>query len=500
MKLINMEVTGLRLYDKTHSFTFGKVNHILGDRGKGKTAISESIIWCLKGCDLTGSTRGIKKRLKNASSKEMRVVTLWEFPQPDGITVTHQFCRVSQGRSTFLYLDNTLVDQADFDSIIGPTDLLLSVFSPGYIGGLTAPKVRNVVLSMLSNQNHQDVINSLSDENQLRLNHVNMIDPLNYLQQLKNELVECNEYLRGIESSITSLRIAGALNGDPDSLDEDSRVLTTLKSELETLALTEGPTIPEQLSIWNEERLSLGNQYKEVVERWRKLNTEPLAGDNHLVESRERKAELDALSSTCQGLLDKGYIVRDRINLEMKHYEMDLAEFQEQKMQQMQELQMDINRIEAKQSVRKRNEKIIEGMPRLQKHFDEGLVERERVQNDMNSVQNFMLRYAEMQVKEANLCLKHAEILFTSRREHEGNITLHYKLLFDKKEYYTLTSSDKIRCSFELSKLVNKVQGRLFPIFVDNGESTGEFMDSETQVFVTTIIPSAALSSEVIVA
>jgi len=500
MKLINIEVTGLKLYDKTHSFNFGKVNHILGDRGKGKTAISESIVWCLKGCDLTGSTRGIKKRHKNKATKEMSVVTLWEFPHSDGTTIRHQFSRVSQGKSTLLYLDNMIVDQADFDNIIGPTDILLSVFSPGYIGGITAPKVRNVILSLLSNQDHQNVIESLSDEEQIRLSHIDMIDPLSSLQQLKNDLVECNEYLGGIETSMASLRMAAALNGDSATLMEERRVLTTLKDELETLKLMEGPTEPEQLTIWNEERATLGIKYQEYVERWKRLKSEPLLGVNLAAETREREAELHSLSVVCQGLLDKGFIVRNRIDLETKHYELDLAEFQEHKIQQMQELQIDINQMEAKQSVRKRNEKIIEGMPRLQKHFDEGAVERERVRNDIHSVQNFMIRYAETQVEEANLYLNHAEILFTSRREHEGDITLHYKLLFKKKEYYTLTSSDKIRCSFELSTLVNKVQGRLIPVFVDNGESTEEFIESETQFFVTSIIPSAALSSEVVVA
>ncbi|AJE54297.1 hypothetical protein RE92_25270 (plasmid) [Paenibacillus polymyxa] len=65
------------------NFTFGMVNRIEGGRDQGKTALSEAIVWCIKGCNLAGETRGVMKQLKNDASKELRVTSTWDFGYPD---------------------------------------------------------------------------------------------------------------------------------------------------------------------------------------------------------------------------------------------------------------------------------------------------------------------------------------------------------------------------------------------------------------------------------
>jgi hypothetical protein len=500
MKLVNMEVSGFKLYEEVHFFSFGMANQILGDRGKGKTALCEAIVWCLKGCDLQGGTRGLRKRLKNWVTKEIRVVTRWDFLQPDGSLVRHQFSRVSKGRSTHLYLDDKEVEQSDFDVWIGPTDTFLSVFSPGYLGSVAAVKQRSVILSLLQRQDHVTVMDSLTEDDRNRLMNFDLNDPLKCMQELKDELQEWNEYNLDLDRRMSTIRMVEAINGGPDHVLNEDLQLEALKCELETLSQTEGPEIPEFILDLEKELITLGHRYREHVANWKEINKKPLPHVNLQVEKRARQVELDEISTQCQLVLNQGFTLKERIASERKHYEEDLTDFLTRKDVEMQQLLINIRRLEAKQALRRSNEKRAEGLPRMQNQIKEGVEERDQVWAKIQSVQNFMLRYADMQVEVANRALSFAKILLTTKRETDGNVTLQYKLLYDKKEYFTLTSSEKIRCSFELSNLVSQVQGRMIPVFVDNGESIDAFKAERTQFFVTSVIPYAALTYEVVVA
>jgi archaellum component FlaC len=500
MKLANMEVSGFKLYAESHSFTFGMANQILGDRGKGKTALCEAIVWCLMGCDLTGSTRGIRKRLKNWSAKEINVVTQWDFLKTNGSLVRHQFCRISKARSTHLYLDGKEVEQSDFDALFIPTDSFLSVFSPGYFGGLSAVKARNVILSMLPTIDHAIVIDRLPDEDRIKLGRFDLSDPLRCLQGLKGDLQEWIEYIEDIESRMNTIRMVDSFKPAPTLTAEENQKLDDLKSEVELLTNDVGPIIPDWLSAMEEKSKQLGSEYRELVDNWKEIKKKPLPGIDPLVEQKDRQAVLDDITTKCQTLLEQGHALRDRIAPERKNYELDQKDFLARKAHELQQLSIEIIRIESKFTVRKNNERLLEVLPRWEKQFNEGTVERDKVLTDIQSVQNFMLKYASMQVEAANNVLSLAEILLTMKREADGDIILQYKLHYNKREYFSMSSSEKIRCSFELSGLVNKIHGNLIPVFVDNGESIAEFRMWPSQFFVTTIIPQAALSYEVVVA
>ncbi|MDH6674934.1 hypothetical protein M2277_005633 [Paenibacillus sp. LBL] len=502
MKLISMELTGFRNYKEKHFFSFGvAANQILGDRGKGKTALGEAILWCLRGCDLQGNTTGIQKRLKNRGSKEIRVETQWDIEEPNGSTRRHSFCRVSKGRTTSLFLDGKESNQSDFDVLIGSTEVFLSIFSPGYIGGISAIKLRNVILSLLPAHDHATVINDLDGADQNRLIHFDMTDPLRCLQDLRVELQEWHEHLREVEIHISSIRIGELFNGSPELIQEENRKLNSLKQKLDDLIKTEGPDVPVILQDWEKELSSLGNQYRELVREWKEINKKPLPHATNIQSAaHDRQAELDRISAQCQMVLDHGFALKERIQSERKRFEEDQADFLGQKDYELQQLRNEIHRLEVKKNLRRSNELRAEGLARLHKQFDEGIVERERIQAEIQSVHNFMLEYARKQVETANRELTLAEILLTSKRDAEGSITLRYKLLYDKKEYFSLSSSEKIRCSFELSHLAHKILGRRIPVFIDTGESIEAFMDAKTQFFVTSVVPHATLSCDVVVA
>lgn len=501
MKLTMMEVSGFKLYGESQLFHFGMINEILGDRGKGKTTLCEAVVWCLKGCDLQGSSRGIRKRIKNQEMKEIRVFTQWEFPYADGRIFKHTFARINNGRSTRLLFDDDEVDQSKFDEFFGDTDQFLSIFCPGFLGGISGVRIRNIILSLLPQLNHADVITNLAEEDRIRIKALDTTDPLHCLEQLKSSLDEWNEYVEDLEKRMGAIRIAGLMNGDAEQAQSDGRRLEALRADLLSAQKEEGPVIPDYILEWESESVELGRSYRESVDQWKDLNTKPLPQAKSIqIAKRERKAEMDEIKARCESLLNRGFALRERINSERKQYMEDQADFQARKDYEIQQLRDQILKLEAKQSMRRNSEKQADGLARMQDQLNEGIAERNLVLADIHAVHNFMTEYAEMQVSAANRELNLAEILLVARRDAEGNVTLQHRLLYDKKEYFSLSGPDRIWCSLELSKLVNKTCGRLIPVFADNGEDIESYVDTQTQLFVTSTISQATLSYEVVVA
>ncbi|OME28886.1 hypothetical protein BSK63_23530 [Paenibacillus odorifer] len=498
MKLVLTQITGFKLYETEHSFSFGMGNHITGDRGQGKTTLSEAIIWCLKGCDLTGNVKGVKKRLANPNTKEMKVVTTWEFHTLEGLLVKHSFCRISTSRSMRLFLDDEKVSQDDFDEWFGETDTLLSIFLPGYIGGIGAARTNNVVLSMLPAQDVAQVMNSLPAETQARLNIDGLRDPLQYLQSLKSELSEWNDYIHDTEKEIAQLLLKNALRGSSAVIEDDERKMTDLRQQIENLEQEAGPAFPEHINVWELESKELRKRYDAEVASWVTLNNTPINGEER--ECINRKFELDQIANRCNAILNEGFALRKDIDANRALYEEEKAEFIARTEQELQQLQFDLQMLEAKIELKQKNGQSIKDTPLHQKHLTDAKIQRDNLLLEVDSIQEFMFRYAEMQVIASNRALTHTEILFIPRRGKEGDYTFHYRLRYEEKEYYLLSSADKNRVSFELADLVAMTLGMMIPVFIDNGESIEEVIGERTQFFVTSYLPQAELSHEIIVA
>ncbi len=498
MKLVLTQITGFKLYEAEHSFSFGMGNHITGDREQGKTTLSEAIVWCLKGCDLTGNVKGVKKRLANPNTKEMKVVTTWEFHTPEGLLDKHSFCRVSTARSMRLFLDDEKVSQDDFDAWFGETDTLLSIFLPGYIGGIGAARTNNLVLSLLPPQDIAKVMKSLPSETQARLNTDEIRDPIQYLQSLKSELMECNDYIDETEKTLGQLLLSNALRGSSSIIEDDERKMADLRQQIKNLEQEAGPTFPEHITLWEEESKVLRKRYDTEVESWAKLNSTPVNGGER--ERINRKAELDEIATRCNAVLEEGFALRKDINVNRALYEEEKAEFLVRTEQELQRLQIDLQMLEAKKELKQKTGNSFKQFPLHQKNLDDAKMQKEYLLVEAESVQQFMLRYAELQVIAANRELSRTEILFIPRRVKEGDYTFHYRLRYDEREYYVLNSAEKNRVSFELADLVATTLGMMIPVFIDNGESIEEVIGERTQFFVTSYLPKAELSHEIIVA
>lgn len=498
MKLVNTQVSGFKLYESEQSFSFGMGNHITGDRGRGKTTLSEAIVWCVKGCDLTGNVKGVKKRLANPDKKEMKVVTTWEFITSDGLHRKHTFCRISTARSMRLSLDDEKVDQVAFDAWFGDTDTFLSIFLPGYIGGIGAARTNNVVLSILPAQDIFQVMASLPAETQAHLNADEMSDPIQCLRYLKNELEECKDYIQVNETTMNQLRFSNALRGGSETIEDDERKINVLRQQIADLEQEEGPPFPEHIILWEQESKELRKRYDAEVRNWNVLKNSALNGGDK--ERSKRQEELDTIASKCNAVLEEGFALRKDITANTASYEEEKAEFFAQNKQELQELIIELQKLLAKNELKQKVGQSFKEFPLHQRHLDDAKMERDSLLIKIEAVQQFMLRYAEMQVIDVNTTLSCAEILFVPKRGKDGDYTFHYRLQYETREYYLLSYADKNKVSFELADLVSRTLGKMIPVFIDNGESIEEVIGERTQFFVTSYLPRADLSHEIIVA
>jgi len=513
MLILSTEISGFKLHKTKRLFEFGKVTEIIGGNGKGKTTIAESITWCFFGCDLMGNTKGVFDRLRNPSAKETKVVVAVELTK-DGQAARYNFCRVRRGKTTELFINGHPAKQVDFDGLIGRMELFLSIFVPGYFGSLAAgepTKARNLLVSMLPHLNHDEVVAQLAEDDQARIAKIDMVNPESALKKLRSEIAELERSMENVQGKIDYLRINSMLDVPKRVLDEDERRLANLNAELEQLSQEGNAPFQHDLHPLTERKAALRAQFDENKAEFRRLQSLPLptvgdkcpeclheySADEALREMDKRRARMLELQKICDELKEEGHrLVAEMMRLQDENTKL-FSEFFKERGKRIQSLQAEIGQLQSVQAERKAKLKMAEDLTKQHQIYDEIVAERDEKTADMQAVRNFMLQYAEMQVKYVNSFLNRAEIRLY-KYGTGGEMTLDFTILYEQKEYKSLSTSEKIRCSIELAGLLNRVQNKAYPVYIDNAESIESFDEPQTQYFVATVVRNAALSSTIV--
>ncbi len=105
----------------------------------------------------------------------------------------------------------------------------------------------------------------------------------------------------------------------------------------------------------------------------------------------------------------------------------------------------------------------------------------------------YMTKRVELMLK--GLKMNHTEIVLTEIVKTTGEIKDCFRFSYDEKDYKYLSLSERVRAGLEVSMLLQRLSGRNYPIFVDNGESICSFgkVQPSGQVMIARVVNNQPL-------
>ncbi|QHW35469.1 hypothetical protein GZH47_31735 (plasmid) [Paenibacillus rhizovicinus] len=345
----------------------------------------------------------------------------------------------------------------------------------------------------------------------MRIEALDMVNPEHTLRNLRAEISELDKFLENVQGKIDYLRISSMLDVPIRVVERDEERLATLKSEL---AHSGGKPVLHDLAPLLEKKVGLRFAYDERFREFKALKEKPLpqAGDrcpscNHAHTEADAMAELSArrsrlleLHQECEALKEQRYQLAAEVEWCNSENAVATAVYEAERGNAIEAKQAEIDALSL--IVAERTQKLRMAADLEQQHevYGESVTERDEKKVDVQAVKNFMLQYAEMQVDYVNTFLNLARIQLFKYVGATGELTLDFTILYgeERTEYKSLSTSEKIRCSIEMAGLLNRLQNRSYPVYIDNAESIEDFDAPATQYFVASVVPKAALFSEIV--
>lgn len=228
IRITKLSLQGFKGFAQTASFTFDDTTVIDGDNGEGKSSILEAIVYSFTGCTFWGDNKN--ERLIHTGLNKMQITISFT----DESSNSHTLSRRRTGTSTSITIDGITVRQADLIEVFGEKDCFLSIVNPLYfIERMADTTGRDFLLKLLPVVSHEDVMLSLDEYNRSLLENESLLDPANYIKNLRTKIREQEDnrtYTQG-QIDTHSKKIAVKL----PSLEELEVKLSTCRSQLDEI-------------------------------------------------------------------------------------------------------------------------------------------------------------------------------------------------------------------------------------------------------------------------
>lgn len=119
--------------------------------------------------------------------------------------------------------------------------------------------------------------------------------------------------------------------------------------------------------------------------------------------------------------------------------------------------------------------------------------ESARLKSLINEAIQYMAKRIELMLN--GLKMSSTEIVLTEIIKTTGEIKDCFRFSYEGRDYKCLSLSEKVRAGLDVAVLIQKLSGRNYPIFVDNGESICTFgkVKPEGQVIIARVVNNQAL-------
>ena len=93
------------------------------------------------------------------------------------------------------------------------------------------------------------------------------------------------------------------------------------------------------------------------------------------------------------------------------------------------------------------------------------------------------------------LKMTNTEIVLTEIVKTTGEVKDCFRFSYEGRDYKCLSLSEKVRTGLDVAVLIQKLSGRDYPIFIDNGESICTFgkVRPEGQIIIARVVNNQAL-------
>lgn len=491
-------------------FTFGPETDIYGDNYQGKTSIAEGIVYALFGCNLAGSTAaGSVDGLVMQGCKEMEVTVDFE-----AAGTAHTVIRV-KGKSTSIYLDGKKVAQAEIDLLVQDRELFLSAFVPTYFNSLTDKEGRTLMVSLLKAPAKEEVFKSMMPGEAKLLEYENMLDPDALLKSKREQLREAEALVLRKEGQLDEIR--NRLTREiPELLKFDDSELNQITAEIEQL--TNGKQA--QIADLRAKREKLLANYRIEQSRIKQLPDAPYAIGQPCPTCLKEidESNIDHLLAHHNDLLSNIEQDNEAVQFRLSEIkeegqqvaaELEALEQSEDDSSNIEHLKLRRHDLEAERERVFTNNGIANRL-RMDRTEDEGRLskitaevadlakEKDQLAVEIKAIVNYRSTLATIQIKQLEQHLNRVSIKLFDVTKSTGEVKDVFKILYDGKEYKSLSLSERIRCSLEIANMINKVTGLNYPVFIDNAESITHYdLPITDQIFTSTVVKGTELSVNV---
>lgn len=501
MKITSLQVKNFKSFDDV-SFTFTDNTAIVAENYQGKTTIAEANVYGLYGCTLTGSPRTDHFTRKGQKRADVVVAFMVDGEE-------HEVHRV-QAKTAELYLDGKKATQSDIDRIVGTKEKFLAVYWPGYFTSQPEKDGREMVMSLIKLPKQEEVIAKLDAAYQPLLNF-DLLSPDSAAKDIRADIKANEAELNRLEGKLEVLQDR-ASQVVPQERTFDTTELEAYRKTLQSLQ----SDVPNQIRQLQSEQTNLRKQYDMLKVQIKPIPQAPyhdgdacpvcaqtMSGDalahalqHHTMQTLEIAAKNEQLKATCKSLLDKGKAQKAELDQLTESFDGSMVVNVQSKIRALESEQREIEIHNANvQSVLREIKTASEQLEDVKQQMQSCNDAIFQGNETLKAIGAYRAKVAEMQVEQLKQHLNRVDIELFKVTKTTGEIKDCFIVTYDGREYKSLSYSEQIRASLEISTLFNKAMGTSYPVFIDNAESITHFdMPATEQLFTARVAEGAVLT------
>ena len=486
--ILRITMRGFKRFCDEYSLDLDRITYIHGANGEGKSTVADAIAYAFCGTPFWGEKSC--ERLMNPDCTEMSV----EVQFVDECGEVHTLTRRRVGSSTTIVFDTMTVRQSDVVNLFAEKDVFLSLLNPLYFIEKIAEDGREFLQKLVPVVKQEDILAQMSDSERTLLERESLLDPEYFIKQRREELKEYEEstvYLEG-QRDLLNQQYDEAVAKLDAALKRGNEIVAR-KSELEKKRFdgvdVDGLKVrKDEITALSVEISALSTDCAKLVAKIKSIRPGDICPTCRTAVTAENyrsiiaglRVEYDEMRMHGMEMVAK----RDElcaagdIDAILTRGNLTAEEFAELQMltAQAEDYRKEVELLYQANDIPKR-------VSEIEQQLAECAAEKAEMQSFIQAASAFAAKKAEMTLQ--CLQMNRASIKLYDVVKSSGELKSVFRFTYDGKDYRWLSTSEKIRAGLEVSELLERLTGLVYPKYIDNAECiTGKFAPINGQVIL----------------